>query len=127
MALSKEQRNKKMLQRIGKGVKFWRKDKGLNQEELSKLMAVSRSYIAKVETAGTGISFNKVDEFAIVFNLRSSTLTMGSPDNGMLNIIKGLKNKYELEHGHYEKLYRLCRAGDVKHRDDALDYLNKIK
>ena len=104
---SKEDRVHDYVKRIGGSIKFWRKDRGWNQEAFSKIIETSRSYVAKLETGGTGVSLNKIDDIAAALGVKVETLTVGVPGTLYMNIIQGYRVKHELTRGQFEYLYNL--------------------
>lgn len=93
---SKEAQEKDIIKKIGMAIKFWRKLSGYNQESFSKIIETSRSYVAKLETGGTGVSINKINEIARALRLSPFTLLCGVPNKEALNILMGLYNNYQL-------------------------------
>ncbi len=54
---------------IGRRIAFYRKYRGLTQDDLASLIHVSKSYISKIEAPGTDVSFSLDVIFAIAAGL----------------------------------------------------------
>ncbi|MBU0994652.1 MAG: helix-turn-helix domain-containing protein [Proteobacteria bacterium] len=115
MMKSKETQEKEIIKRIGMAIKFWRKLSGYNQESFSQIIETSRSYVAKLETGGTGVSINKINEIARALRLSPFTLLCGVPNKEALNILMGLYNNYQLNISRSELEILFCaRLGKKK-------------
>lgn len=112
---SKEAQEKDIIKKIGMAIKFWRKLSGYNQESFSQIIETSRSYVAKLETGGTGVSINKINEIARALRLSPFTLLCGVPNKEALNILMGLYNNYQLNITREELEILFCtRVGKKK-------------
>lgn len=51
-------KNNQKLQKFGKNIAKYRKEKNLTQNQLAEILDISREHLAKIETAKRGISIN---------------------------------------------------------------------
>ena len=110
-----EAQEKEIVKKIGTAIKFWRKLSGYNQENFSQIIETSRSYVAKLETGGTGVSINKINEIARALRLSPFTLLCGVPNKEALNILMGLYNNNQLNISRDELEVLFCiRLGKKK-------------
>lgn len=58
-----------LLKKFGLNVKIARMKKGLTQEQLSEMMHVHLTYLAKIETGKINMSLGKILELAKVLNI----------------------------------------------------------
>ena len=58
-----------LLKKFGLNVKIARMKKGLTQEQLSEMMHVHSTYLAKIETGKINMSLGKILELAKVLNI----------------------------------------------------------
>ncbi len=58
-----------LLKKFGLNVKIARMKKGLTQEQLSEMMRVHLTYLAKIETGKINMSLGKILELAKVLNI----------------------------------------------------------
>jgi transcriptional regulator with XRE-family HTH domain len=58
-----------LLKKFGLNVKIARMKKGLTQEQLSEMMHVHLTYLAKIETGKINMSLGKILELAQVLNI----------------------------------------------------------
>ena len=58
-----------LLKKFGFNVKIARMKKGLTQEQLSEMMHVHLTYLAKIETGKINMSLGKILELAKVLNI----------------------------------------------------------
>lgn len=80
---------------FGNAVKFWRKINQIDQQGLSDLMGTSRSYVAKIEKAHVGVSFDRILSIAEVLNVNYLTL-LHYPDEKEIDIISDIYNDIDL-------------------------------
>ena len=59
----------KLLKKFGLNVKFARMKKGLTQEQLSEIMNIHPTYLARIETGRINMSLGKVLELAKVLRV----------------------------------------------------------
>lgn len=57
------------MQKFGKNIAKFRKEKHLTQNKLADLLDVSREHLAKIETAKRGISINLLFKLSDVLNV----------------------------------------------------------
>ncbi len=65
-----------LLKKFGLNVKFARMRKGLTQEQLSELMTVHLTYVAKIETGKINMSLGKILEISKVLNIDINKLLL---------------------------------------------------
>ena len=58
-----------LLKKFGMNVKFTRMKKGLTQEQLSEMMNIHLTYLARIETGRINMSLGKILELAKVLNV----------------------------------------------------------
>ena len=58
-----------LLKKFGMNVKFARMKKGLTQEQLSEMMNIHLTYLARIETGRINMSLGKILELAKVLNV----------------------------------------------------------
>ncbi len=123
----KDRKAEEHLKLIGKGIKFWRKRHNWNQSTAALFFGCSRSYIAKVETAGTGISLKKIIEFSKLLKIQPATLMIGAPSQNYMNIINGFYTKYKMSNSQFERLYCMRPKNYIKpSREECLEILNIV-
>jgi len=80
---------------FGNSVKFWRKINQFDQKELSVRLSTSRPYVAKIEKAHVGVSFDKILTIAEALSVNYLTL-LHCPDENEIDIIKDIYNDFDL-------------------------------
>ena len=60
--------------RLGKKIKKLRKETGLSQERLSRMLKINRVSLSQIESGERGISAEEIAEFAKIFNISTDTL-----------------------------------------------------
>ncbi len=122
-----EQEHLALKLRVGAIIKFLRMDLGLNQEKFGEIIEASRSYIAKLETGATGVSFIKLIQIARALKVDVSTLMIGAPCKESLNIILGIRKKRNLTRIELGLLCKRCAANDIPNREHILNIADGIK
>lgn len=64
--------DKGLLQKLGKRIKYLRKERNFTQDDLSFLSGISRSTLGNIETAKNDVVLSKLDMLAKAFNLTLS-------------------------------------------------------
>lgn len=91
----------KILVAFGISLKFWRKIKRLDQQGLSDLIGTSRSYVAKIEKAHVGVSFERILVIADALGINYLTL-MHCPDETAIEILKDIYDDLEIDVSKHE-------------------------
>ena len=60
---------------IGKAIQFWRKLEGYDQEKLAKKLKAVTSYVGRIESGHSGISFMKIKEIGELLGVLSFAKT----------------------------------------------------
>ena len=69
MCMNKEMTKEELLKKFGLNVKMARMKKGLTQEQLSEIMNIHLTYIARIETGKINMSLGKILELAKVLEV----------------------------------------------------------
>ena len=57
------------LKKLGKNIKYFRKNKGLSQEKLAELIKKTRNYVGMVERAEVNVPVSVLFDFAKALNI----------------------------------------------------------
>ena len=63
--------NKGLLQKLGKNIKYARKNKNLSQEKLAELIKKTRNYVGMVERAEINIPVSVIFDIAKALNINA--------------------------------------------------------
>lgn len=96
----KSEKNK-ILVAFGISLKFWRKIKRLDQQGISDLIGTSRSYVAKIEKAHVGVSFERILVIADALGINYLTL-LHCPDEKAVEILKDIYDDLEIDVSKHE-------------------------
>ncbi|AEE17465.1 helix-turn-helix domain-containing protein [Treponema brennaborense] len=100
---------------FGENVKYYRKQMGLSQEQLSEILEISPNHLSVIETGGKFVTYKLLEKMIDVFNIAPSLLFYsqnahtidGSVQNKINSIIdKELENAQSSIHEKIEELYR---------------------
>ena len=72
---------------IGKAIQFWRKLEGHDQEKLAKKLKVVTSYVSKIESGHSGISFMRIKKIGELLGVDLFTLLRGIPGKEEMEIL----------------------------------------
>ena len=64
-----QEQNKKQYQRLGLNIAFFRKAKGLSQNELAEQINISRTHMSRIETAECAVSLDVIFDICRVLNI----------------------------------------------------------
>ena len=82
--------NRELLKSIGKAIQFWRKLEGYDQKRLSKKLKVCLSYVSRIESGHSKISFIRINKIAKLLGVNLFTLLRGIPEKEEMEILLGL-------------------------------------
>lgn len=100
---------------FGENVRYYRKQRGLSQEQLSEILEISPNHLSVIETGGKFVTYKLLEKIVAVFSIAPSLLFYAkdahTPDNSLQNRINTVI-KTELENAQtsiceqIEKIYR---------------------
>ncbi len=100
---------------FGENVRYYRKQRGFSQEQLSEILEISPNHLSVIETGGKFVTYKLLEKIITVFNIAPSLLFYAkdahTPDSSLQNRISTVI-KTELENAHasiceqIEKIYR---------------------
>jgi len=126
---TKDSKSREILLRIGKAIQFWRKLEGHDQHSFSNELKTVRSYVARLESGHTGISFARINKIAGILGISPYTLLTGIPlkeeTAALLELYRDAD--YAITKKELEVLFSQRLAGKTLTRDYYLNILSFLR
>jgi transcriptional regulator with XRE-family HTH domain len=126
---TKDSKSREILLSIGKAVQFWRKLDGHDQHSFSNELKTVRSYVARLESGHTGISFARIKKIAGILGISPYTILTGMPQMeeaaALLELYRD--TDYAISKKELEALFSQRLEGKTLTRDYYLNILSFLR
>jgi|SaaInl8_200m_RNA_FD_contig_61_1042455_length_679_multi_2_in_0_out_0_1 transcriptional regulator with XRE-family HTH domain len=117
----------RFLLQTAKAIQWWRNLEGYTQETFASKIGTSRSYVARLESGHSGISFEKIEGISGFLEISPATLLSGLPEKQELNILLQFYTDDKITKQELESLFRARVKSKVLTHEYYIEMLRQIR